>query len=360
MRRRRYGYNQVYRGRREGSAFLKGLVIVLAVLLVLGLLFLLFISPQFLEYTDEGTRLNLPWLQEPTEAPTLTDVPDVIVSDAPEPEESATPEPVSRVLHALEVSPAAVTAGSAETLAAQAGADALLVQVKDEEGNLAWYSELSLAQEDMQGDAGFSEAVRELARSDGLYLTARLTGFQDLWTSVYVRELAIVYPSGRLWYDNAGISWISLSHEDARSYITNLCLELAALGFDEILLEHAAYPDNGRVSGIQTNDNYPGTGRDILAAAYLEELSQALEEAGAVLSVQSVDLEPDASAVSGLTPAALTGVSGRIWLPEGADMAAWVEALRLAGMEDPESRLVAIEPLAEGTDWTGSRLLSGG
>lgn len=357
---RKYHYNQVYRGRQGGSSFLKGLVTVLAIALLLVVAFLIYVSIRYMEYTDDGPKLNLPWLQDdaqPTQQPRVSDF--IIIDGEPELSESATPEPIEQPLRALEVSPADVTGAAAQAMAAQAGAGALVIPVQDKEGNLAWQTALELAQEDMNGDAAFNAALSGLVQSGQLHLTARLSGFRDLWTSVYARDLAILYPSGKLWYDSGGISWISLSSEAARDYVTGLCLELAEMGFDEILLEHAGYPDSGRVGGIAAGDRYPASGREALVSAYLEQLSQKLEEAGAVLSVRVPDKQPDAGAASGVTPAALKAVGGRIWLPEGADTQAWTSALTQAGIADAASRLVAAEPLPEGSVWTGSRLLTG-
>lgn len=363
---RRNGYGSTYRGRQGSSPFLRGFVIFLAVLLALAIVLVIYLS-RYLEYTDDGPKLRPPWLSEQGEASTPPDMSSLVIEGDPEeetskPEETAAPEPGPEpeptlpVLRALEVEPSALTGGTAAEQCAAAGADALVVRVKDKEGDLSFHSTQELAQEDMDGDPAFNEAVRQLSGADKLHLTARLSGFQDLWTSVYVREVAILYPSGRLWYDHAGISWMSLSNQRARSYLTELCLELAGMGFDEILLEHAGYPDQGRVKGIAVNENYPAEGRDAQTAAFLRELSEKLEEAGAVLSVQPEEAAPDGGAVSGVTPAALAGISGRVWLGAEADAGAWSAALVQAGMADASYRMVT-GATADGGAPAGSVLL---
>lgn len=362
MGRRRSGYNQTYRGRPEGSSFLKLIVIILTILLAVGVAIVLLFTFKYMEYTDDGPRLNLPWLQHEAQSSNVPDPSDLIIpSEAVvvvTPSESLPPEPTPMPGRYLEVTPAAIMDGSARTLAAQAGADALVVRVKDEEGNLAWSSALELAQADMNGQAAFSDAVRQLSH-DGVRMTALVSGFQDLWTSVYRRELAILNSKGKLWYDSAGISWISLADEQARAYITSLCVELAGLGFNEILMEHAGFPDNGRVSKIPARDNYPKEGREETVAAYLTELGGVLEEKGSALSVLMGYASPDEAVPSGVTATAAAGVTGRVWLPKEADLAAWVAALSAAGVNG-EDRIVAVQPLAEGATWTGGVLLAGG
>ncbi len=62
-RRGRSGYRE-YRGRRGGgSVVLKAIVILLAILLVVGVVFVLFLG-KYVEYTDNGVRLNPPWSQD--------------------------------------------------------------------------------------------------------------------------------------------------------------------------------------------------------------------------------------------------------------------------------------------------------
>ena len=352
MRRRRYGADQAYRGRRKGSVVLKALVVLLALLLTAGVLFLLFVPK---EYTDDGVRVRLPWLteEEPDqEAP--IDPSALIVTDSPSPSPSPTPEPLA-VTAALEVSADAVTDGTAAGLAGQAGVDALVVSVKDEEGNLAWQSDQELALDTMNGDAAFNQAVSQLAQDGQLRLVARLSAFQDLWASVYDRSLAITTGSGELWYDSEGMSWLSAARQEARDYLTVLCLELAELGFDEILLEHAGFPDQGRLTAIGAGENYPAQGREDTVGAFLQDLSQALEEAGATLSVLVSNEElTGASADSGVTAASLAGISGRVWTTAETGPDALTAALTGAGMEDGADCLVLIGEVPAELAWTGS------
>ena len=208
MSRRRYGVNQAYHGRRKGSGALKVLVALLAILLVAGVLFLLFVPK---EYTDNGVRLRFPWSAE--EEPKPSDPIDpsaLIVAESPSP--SPTPEPLT-VSAALEVPADAVTNGTAKELASQAGADTLVIRVKDKEGNLAWQSDQELVQDSMNGDAAFGQAVSQLAQDGQLRLVARVSAFQDLWTSVYNRSLAVTTGAGELWYDSNGISWLSVARQ---------------------------------------------------------------------------------------------------------------------------------------------------
>lgn len=352
MRSRRYGANQVYRGRRRASTPLVVLIAVLAVLLIAGLAFLLFMG-KYIQYTDDGVKLVLPWRQDQgEELSPFPDVSDLIITQEPTPSPTPAADAAMQTISALEVTAADITGGRAAELAARAGADALLVTVKDEKGVLAWWSAVPLAQNDMNGDADFGAAVSGLDTTGDLWLAARLPAFRDLWASVYNKEQALTTGSGKLWYDSGGISWLSAANEDARAYLTALCMELAELGFDEIVLERAGFPDSGKLSVIAADANYPAAGeREAAVTEFLSGLADTLAEKGVVLSVLAAEQDVTAGGDSGLTAGAMAAL-GRVWLTGSADPSACAAALTDAGMENARSRLV----LTAGTeDWSGSR-----
>lgn len=344
MRPKRYGVNNTYRGRRDKSAVLKILIAVLAVLLVGGLLFILLLG-KYVEYTDDGVKLSLPWgrEEERAEDPVPTGS-DLIITEQPQPEPSETAAP--RPLGAVEVSREAVLDGTAAELA---GENAIVVTVKDEEGRLAWLSgsELARSAGDMQGKTlngteAFSKAAAELAGQRDVYLVARVVCFRDLWMCVYDRSMALTASSGKLWYDSKGMPWLSPASEGARAYLDGLCVELAELGFDEILLDCAGFPEDGRLSAVARGENYPAEGRDEAVARWLDGLARKLENSGTVLSVRAgrKDL---GECPSGRTAQALMSVR-RIWVEEEADASGWVRALKEAGADDADARLVRILP----------------
>ncbi len=352
MRSRRYGTNRVYHGRRKASTPLVVLIVVLAVLLIAGLAFLLFMG-KYIQYTDDGVKLVLPWRQEQeSETAPSPDVSDLIITLEPTPSPTPAADASTRVISALEVTAEDITGGRAAELAAQAGADALVVTVKDEKGVLAWSSAVPLAQEDMNGNADFSAAVSDLDAAGDLWLAARLPAFRDLWASVYNKSQALTTGSGKLWYDSGGISWLSAANEDARAYLTSLCTELAELGFDEIVLERAGFPDSGKLSAIAADANYPAAeAREAAVTEFLSGLAEALAEKGVVLSVLASEQDVTAGGDSGLTAGAMAAL-GRVWLTGSADPSVCAAALTDAGMENARSRLVLT---AGAEDWSGSR-----
>ena len=335
-----------YRGRRGGNAGLKFLVILLAVILAVGVVFYLLLG-KFVQYTDDGVRLNLPWMEDAREeTPPSPDLSDMVVYEDEEEEPSPSPvipeeEPL-RPIEAVEVTPEELLAGTAADKVKNAGGNALVVEVKVVEGNLAWSTGSSLAVEaELSGDPAFNEAVAALDGADELYLVARMNCFEDLWMCVHDKSMAITVQSGNLWYDTYGMPWLSPANKQAREYLTELCLELAELGFDEILLERAGFPPKGRLSAVAVGDNYPAEGRDEAVSRWLEDLRAALEESGVKVGVLVTESElAQEGGNSGWTAAGLANAD-RVWL-EVTDEAADVSLLENAGMEIPAEHLVRL------------------
>lgn len=347
-RKNQYGY-QEYRGRGggRGRAVLLFIIALLAVLLAAGTAFYLLVD---IEYTPNGMVIHWPWAQEseappppPTQPPELPSVAVEVVEPSPsaEPTPTPTPEPVYEPIAAVTVTTAQLRDGSAAQAVAAAGGNALVVEMKGIKGRLAWQSqaELAAALWANAADDLTAQAVRELAANTDLYLVARVQCFRDpLMSSGWVGSL--MTRGGNLWHDAQGVGWSSPASREAADYLSQLCLELAEMGFDEILLDSAGYPDSGEVNVLAVNDNRPED-RTVPVAAFWARLSEELKEKGAALSVQTTEdaLRGD-NAFSGVTTASLAQYAARVWLPapvKGSDYAAILEG---AGLDNTAARVV--------------------
>ena len=347
-RKNQYGY-QEYRGRGggRGRMVLLFIIALLAVLLAAGTAFYLLVD---IEYTPNGMVIHWPWAQESETPPPPTapppELPSVAVevvepSPTPEPTPTPTPEPTYNPIAAVTVTTAQLRDGSAAQAVAAAGGNALVVEMKGIKGRLAWQSQAELAATlwANAADDRTAQAVRELAENTELYLVARVQCFRDpLMASSWVGTL--MTRGGNLWHDAQGVGWSSPASRDAVDYLSQLCLELAEMGFDEILLDSAGYPDFGEVNVLATGDNRPED-RTVPVAAFLARLSEELAEKGTALSVQTTEdaLRGD-NAFSGATAANLARYAARVWLPapvKGSDYAA---ILSNVGLDNAAARIV--------------------
>ncbi len=349
-RRNSYGYHE-YRGRSRGGggarAVLLFIIALLAVLLAAGTAFYLLVD---IEYTDTGIKINWPWAQESAGLPPIASdplevitTPEITVEPTLEVEPTPTlaPEPQYPHIGAVTVTPAQLRGGSAAQAVAEGGGNALVVEMKDVNGRLAWQSqtELAAALGANAADNLAAQAVRELAQDGGLYLVARVQCFRDpLLARNWVGTL--MTKGGNLWHDAQGLGWSSPANQQAADYLSALCLELADMGFDEILLERAGYPNFGEVHVLATSGNRP---EDLTApvAAFLERVSGELAEKGVCLSVATDEtLAPETPVNSGLTADVLAQNAGRVWLSGSAAGQQYAALLAGAGMEDLDTRLV--------------------
>ena len=363
-RRNRYGF-QEYRGRGSGRSVLIFIVVLLAVLFIAGVVFMV-VMGDYINYTPDGLEINWPpWFhREPSAPPEITD-PVVVESDDPvittqptqeptqEPTPTLPPEPVYEPLAAVTVTAAQLLDGTAAQLVANAGGNAMVVEMKAGTGKLAWQSGAELAAElnaNAEGD-GVDSAIRELALNGDVYLVARVHCFKD--TGLTNAKIGILVDTGKApWYDSYGDRWSSPANQQAVDYLSALCLELADMGFDEILLDEAGYPSMGNVSLLATDDNRPGN-RTVPVAAFLQRLSGELGEKGVRLSVYVTELlEPGDEVYSGLTASVLAQNAGRVWLDDQVSREHYVSILSAAGLDDAAVRVVApAAGAAEGGSW---------
>ena len=350
---RRYrssGFYSSYRGRSPLSTFLKVIAVFLAVVLLLSVAALFFLEPYWV-YSAEGGRLRLPWASEEGEAavpaPSVSQ-PLVVLTPEPEPAE---------LLHAVLLPESALTDGSAQTLVEQAGCTAALFDMKSDQGELAFVSASPLAvTAGVSAPAGRNEAITALNAQEGLYTVARISCFRDNTMPRYRNDLAL-RSSGGNWLDSDGIRWLSPAYEENRQYITDLCLELAGLGFDEILLDYAAFPLNGRLESIRTGDAYDPATLSQTIQSFYTQIASALDVSYPQVKL-SVVSDPAALTFSGESASgqALTMVSAldRVWvwgLSEDRD--ACETLLSQAGLAQPKADLVSManQPGLEGQSW---------
>ena len=348
-RRNRMGYRG-YQGRGGASTFLKILVCILAILVVGGGGYLLALNnggalPSWL---PQGQTTDTP--QTPA-SDTTTQAPDP--SDAPEPSPTPSQEPEEEI-RAVNVTVDQLLDGSAQTLAQQAGCNAVAVQVKGEWGRVQWPSQVSLARQlgTVSTTQSLNQALSALAAQD-IYLVARVDCFRDqALSAANVGSSLLMTRGGNRWYDSKGMSWVSPVNTQVRQYLTELCVELSQMGFDELVLDSAYFPDQGEVHVLAQSTNYPDT-RTTVVEQFWQELTQALEGTEVRLSAQvRGDSLVEGGITSGMTPQLLDQYAQRVWvtLDEGTTQTQVSSVLTQAGM-DTTQLLVGQENTSGQTIW---------
>ena len=290
---------------RNGSGVLKVVIAVLAVILLLSVAAFFGIK-SYMVYSDDGSvHLDLPFFSKQTPAPTAPPVlqtvkPTATPAPTPAPDPNARPETMIAVSLPL----TALSDGTAAAQVKAAGGTVALFDMKQDTGELGWSSGQALAVGSGVSvkDAAVNGAMKAAAEQDTEYRIARISCFRDHMMTGVNRALAVQANNGSRWNDSDSMRWANPADPAVRAYLAALCVELAELGFDEILLDHAGYPIRGKLQYIQKDENYdPDTFETVISEFYLE-IARALE--GTDIRV-SVVFEPDNTAISGQSERAI-------------------------------------------------------
>ena len=334
---RRYGYDP-YHGRSRGRTALKILIGVLLCLLVLAVAALLFLEP-YIHYTSDGVRVELPFFQGKGEEPDPPEDTTPLQLTTPSPSPTNTPEPETDFRGVL-LPAAALTDGTAQSQVDSNGGTAAIFSMKGTDGALGYQSQTTLGTSSEQ--EGINEAIQTLNGGE-LYTVAWLSCFRDNTLPWNNRALGIHSSSGN-WRDDESIRWSSPAVESVRTYVAQVCGELAGLGFDELLLDNCGYPTRGTVSYIKSDSNYDPDTLTQTMETFFQTLDQTMAQYPEVKVsvVTSLSVLNGGSDGSGLTLDLLKQYADKVYVqaPEGETIPA-IEGLEIVPI------------VAQGTD-TGS------
>ena len=190
---------------------------------------------------------------------------------------------------ALIADPAALDA-FLETLPG-AGLNAVMVDIKDSEGNLLYTTQNAnaIAWEAVSPDAFDLAQLGERLSARGIHLVTRMSAFRDERAARGNLEYAVTFRGpGTTWLDNfptaGGRPWLNPHSAGARQYITDLAVEAARMGAVLVVVDDFSFPPNSL-----TEDAYFGDTGGLSRAERLREfaaaLSGAVEGEGARLAV---------------------------------------------------------------------------
>ena len=121
-------------------------------------------------------------------------------------------------------------------------ANCLVLELKPQSGQLSYASGVEMARAyGLNGDFDLAGQVSAL-KERGVYLVADLACCVDDLLASRNTNLALKTQSGEVYRSEAG-AWLDPYSPELRTYISDLCLELSAMGFDEVMLTYAAHPE---------------------------------------------------------------------------------------------------------------------
>lgn len=298
-----------YRGRTRAqrvARIVAGVVLILLVLVVVGLI----LGQRYIVYTDDGIRLELPFLQE--QEPPAPDVGDVSVQIVQRPDSGdETPgKKTDGPVRAGFADPEALDGQTLQALKGQ-GVNTLVLDMKRDDGSLAYQSGLDLAQKEAEDSGAVTRLLEEIHRLD-MRAVARISCFRDD-TLGRREEYALLTNSGYRWnYDQVGLYWTDPADPSVQEYLAGVVGELAILGFDEVLLDNCGYPTQGELGWIRRGEGFAPQAAVERFLALVTEKTQGTHTLVSLYADAQVLDGTDTR--SGCTPALLAGLEGRIWL----------------------------------------------
>ena len=338
------GYNN-YRGRTSKGKTVLAVVLVLIILASIGFMIL----QKYVVYDGVGTpQLELPGRQEEPVLP--EDEEELNLTISPSERKSFAsrgfyaPVPLERESWSLSCRQAEEIMGGDFNTA--------VVTVKDSRGSVYFDSSVALS-----GTVRFYEDETDAPLAEALehcYTVARLSCFLDPKAANRdIEGMGLKNTGGYIFYDGNNTQWLEPAKEGARTYLCDLAVELAELGFDEILLTDVSYPTVGKLDKIDYGDTVKARNLQ----TFLEEMRAALApyEVGLSLEMSETTLVEGSDNAAGIITADLVPLVDRLYVATTAEN---VEELRTVTMRlDEDVEFVPALPWDSELPEEGSALL---
>lgn len=134
--------------------------------------------------------------------------------------------------------------------------NAMVINVKDDWGNITFETDLPLAKEAgaIHPDLGDVPELMKRLKEKGIYTIARVVTFKDARVPQVRPNLAVAQAGGGLWRDYNDVTWLNPYNRDAWEYVISVARVAAEAGFDEIQFDYVRFPTDGNLDTIL----YPG------------------------------------------------------------------------------------------------------
>ena len=174
------------------------------------------------------------------------------------------------------------------TLIRDTEVNALVIDVKDYSGMIAFDTDdsyiNSFGSEDVRiRDLGeFIQALHE----EDIYTIARISVFQDPYFTKHRPQFAVYRKDGStIWKDRKGLSWVDPASREMWEYIVTVAKASEKIGFDELNFDYVRFPSDGNMSDI----SYPVwdgvVPKSDVIAEFFAYLDKELEELNVPISV---------------------------------------------------------------------------
>lgn len=240
--------DKIYRRRSPIALFFKILGIIIFVLLLLFVI-IFFWFQRYVVYSDDGVELVVPFLSfiyDDEEETAISPSPSLIIEEPAQEvsEEGREDEIVTNEnqITGIEVSGLTNNIDSYRSKLQDAGARSIAVEAKDAIGNLLYQSgSETVINYDISTGVDISGTVSSLKESE-IYTIVFVSCFADDTLAERSTSAALMDADGEIYQDPNGQKWLDPTDDITVSYLSDICGELAEMGFDEIVLTNFTIP----------------------------------------------------------------------------------------------------------------------
>lgn len=131
-----------------------------------------------------------------------------------------------------------------EQLAADTELNAMVIDIKNDEGIVTYKMSQPTVEELGAGTAYIRDLpeLKERLKEQDLYLIARIVAFKDPLLADKHPELCIRRKDGTVFRDKNGLAWVNPYKREVWEYLVDLAREAARAGFDEIQFDYIRFP----------------------------------------------------------------------------------------------------------------------
>lgn len=170
------------------------------------------------------------------------------------------------------------------TLVDETELNAMVIDVKNDDGNITWKPESGSAAEigacinyisDMQG-------LMVKLKEHHIYTIARIVCFKDPYLAAARPDLALKKPDGTLVTDANGLAFVNPYREETWDYLVETALTASEMGFDEIQFDYVRFPIGADADAADYGADLQTDTKEEAITGFLSYAAEKLGEKGIV------------------------------------------------------------------------------
>lgn len=369
-----YRPKDIYRGRRKFRVPLNIFLFVLA-FVIFGGVAMFYILQQYMVYDADGATLQLPFGREAessaedellfTPEPTFEPLQVQVIWENPtfDDVDLGGWEDLSATKGWFISANTLLNAGDLEeaiTIVQAGGYDTAVLEMKSRSGSLVWQSASPTAfAYGTYGSADVTPLIDRLHEA-GISVAAQISCFADALMAQRNWTCAL-QSGGSVYRDGDGIYWLDPYNRTVRTYLIELASELAAMGFDEIILADLYHPIADDTSFTYTVTLQAPADPIVAVCQAGRRVAEALEGSGVAVSARLnvASLRSGLSSQSGQDLDIFWRLFARLYCPTYTDSLASDMELATADMNAGDADIRFVPVIGVVPEDSASYLISG-